>query len=159
MPLPSYLESELLRWMNHWKRKAASDYESISVSLLFSWLLAKHADNIFFPNVTELLKIIAVLPMRSTGAERSFSCIRRIYTWLRNTMTTERLSNLAIITMHANAVTIDKCVVCEKIVALHTLDEWRRLHFGRLGQRGISINFYFFYFVAFIVLQSAIRPS
>ena len=81
------------------------------------------------PKRVRKLKIMAVLPMRSTGAERSFSCIRRIHTWLHNTMTTERLSNLAIITMHANAVTIDRSVVCEKIVALHTLDEWRRLHF------------------------------
>ena len=38
-------------------------------------------DNIFFPNVKELLKILAVLP----------SCIWRIHTWLRNTMSTERL--------------------------------------------------------------------
>ena len=69
-------QSELFRWMNHWKRQEASDYESISVSSL----LAKHADNIFFPNVRELLKILAVLPMGSTEVERSFSCIWRIHT-------------------------------------------------------------------------------
>ena len=115
MPLPSSFESELFRWMNHWKRQEASDYESISVCSL----LAKHADNIFFPNVRELLKILAVLPMGSTEVERSFSCIWRIHTWLRNTMTTERLSDLAVIAMHANAVTIDRSVVCEKFVALH----------------------------------------
>lgn len=68
MPLPSSFENELFRWMNHWKRQEASDYESISVSTL----LAKHADNIFFPNVKELLKILAVLPMGSTEAERYF---------------------------------------------------------------------------------------
>ena len=34
MPLPSSFESELFRWMNHWKRQAASDYESISVSAI-----------------------------------------------------------------------------------------------------------------------------
>ena len=115
MPSPSSFESELFRWMNHWKRQEASDYESISLSTL----LAKHADNIFFPNVRENLKILAVLPMGSKDAERSFSCIRRIHTWLRNTMTTERLSGLAVIPMHANAITIDSVVVCEKCVALH----------------------------------------
>ena len=56
MSLPSSFESELFCWMNQWKRQAASDYESISVSLL----LAKQVDNIFFPNVRELLKILAV---------------------------------------------------------------------------------------------------
>ena len=87
MPLPSSFESELFCWMNQWKRQAASDYESISVSLL----LAKQVDNIFFPNVRELLKILAVLPMGSTEADEVVFSIRRIhtYTWLRNTMTTE----------------------------------------------------------------------
>ena len=64
MPLPSSFESELFCLMNQWKGQAASDYESISVSLL----LAKQVDNIFFPNVRELLKILAVLPMGSTKA-------------------------------------------------------------------------------------------
>ncbi|PFX20337.1 hypothetical protein AWC38_SpisGene15207 [Stylophora pistillata] len=63
MSLPSSFESELFRWMNQWKRQEASDYESISVSSP----LAKHADNIFFPNVRELLKILAVLPMHGGG--------------------------------------------------------------------------------------------
>ena len=34
-------------------------------------------------------------------------------------MTNKRLSDLAVITMHANVVTIDRSVVCEKFVALH----------------------------------------
>ena len=38
---------------------------------------------------------------------------------LRHTMTTERLSDLPVIAMHAKAVTIDRSVVCEKFVALH----------------------------------------
>ena len=91
VPLSSSFRSELFRWMNYRKCQAASDYESISVSTL----LAKPADNIFFPNIREL-KILAVLPVGSTEVERSFSSIRRIYTWLRNTMTTEQLSDLAI---------------------------------------------------------------
>ena len=31
MPLPSSFDSELFRWINHWKQQEASDYESISV--------------------------------------------------------------------------------------------------------------------------------
>ena len=34
-------------------------------------------------------------------------------------MTTERLSDLAVIAKHAKAVTIDRSVVSEKFVALH----------------------------------------
>ena len=51
--------------------------------------------------------------------ERSFSFMRRILTWLRIIMITERLSDLAVIAMYAKAVTIDRSVVCEKFVALH----------------------------------------
>ena len=115
VPLPSSFRSELFRWMNYWKYQAASDYESISVSAL----LAKHADNIFFPKIREL-KILAVSPVGSTEAERSFSSIRRIHTWPRNTMTTEQLSDLAVVAMNANTVTIDKRLVCDKLsVAQH----------------------------------------
>ena len=32
IPLPSSFDSELFRWINHWKQQEASDYESISVS-------------------------------------------------------------------------------------------------------------------------------
>ena len=59
--------------------------------------------------------------MESTEAEKSFSCILRVHAlgFAMTTMTTERLSDLAIIAMHAKAVIIDKSVVCEKFVALH----------------------------------------
>ena len=80
-----------------------------------SALLSKHADNIFFPNVRELLIILAVSPMESTEAERSFSSIRRIHTWLRSTMTTEQLSDLTVIAINANTVTIDKRLVYDKL--------------------------------------------
>ena len=67
IPLPSSFKSELFRWINYWKCQAASDYESISVSTL----LAKRANNIFFPNIREL-KILAVLPVGSTGRRGCF---------------------------------------------------------------------------------------
>ena len=91
------------------------DYESISVSSRNR----QHAKNIFVPNVRELLEILAFLPMESIDVERSFSFMQRILTWLRIIMITERLSDLAFIGTYANAVTIDRSVVCEKFVALH----------------------------------------
>ena len=69
-------------------------------------LLTSYADSTFFPNVRELLKILAVLPVGSTEAERSFSCLRRLHTWLRNTMKTDRLSDLAVIAMHGYTIPI-----------------------------------------------------
>ena len=63
-------------------------------------IIASHADGIFFPNVRELLKILAVLAIGSTEAERSFSSLSRLHTWLRLTMTTD--SDLSVIAMHGN---------------------------------------------------------
>ena len=36
-------------------------------------IIASHVDGVFFPNIRELLKILAALPIGSTEAERSFS--------------------------------------------------------------------------------------
>ena len=99
LPLPAAFESELFRWSNHWKRQEAMPDESVAS------IIASHADGIFFPNIPELLKILAVLPIGSTEAERSFSCLRRLHTWLRSTMTTDRLSDLSVIAMYGNTVT------------------------------------------------------
>jgi len=40
-----------------------------------------------FPQVTTLLKLLLVSPASSAEAERSFSALRRLKTWLRSTMT------------------------------------------------------------------------
>ena len=72
-------------------------------------LSAKHTDNIFFPNVRELLKRRRDHFLVFGGS---------IYIWVCNKMTTERLSDLAVIAMHANTVTIDRRLAYEKFVAL-----------------------------------------
>ena len=50
-----------------------------------------------FPNTVKLLKILITTPMTSSEAERCFSTLKRIKTFLRATMMNERLSTLAII--------------------------------------------------------------
>lgn len=74
-------------------------------------LLKLDANSIFYPNVRELLCILAVLPIGSTEAERSFSCLRQIHTWLRTTMTSDRLGNLGVIGMQGfnYEISIEKC--------------------------------------------------
>ena len=94
LPLPAAFESELFHWSNHWKRQEAMPDESV-VSII-----ASHADGIFFPNIPELLKILAVLPTGSTEVETSFPCLHRLHTCLRSTMTMDRLSDLPVIAVH-----------------------------------------------------------
>lgn len=49
-----------------------------------------------FPQVAHLLRLYLLVPVSSCSAERSFSCLRRLKTWLRNTMGQNRLSSLSI---------------------------------------------------------------
>lgn len=50
-----------------------------------------------FPTLHKLLKIYWTLPISSATAERSFSVVKRLKTYLRNSMGQERLSSLALI--------------------------------------------------------------
>ena len=49
------------------------------------------------PELSKAIKILAVIPATSCSAERSFSSLRRLKTYLRNSMGQERLSNLALL--------------------------------------------------------------
>ena len=50
--------------------------------------------------VITVCKLILVKPATSAAGERSFSTARRLKTWLRLTMTQERLCNLTILNSH-----------------------------------------------------------
>ena len=111
LPTPSAFEMEMSRWAHHCNH--VKEEKSVRS------LLSLHADATFFPNIRELLKILAVLPMGSTEAERSFSCVRRVHTWLRSTMSTERLSDLAVIAMHGHTIPINRENICKAFIEKH----------------------------------------
>ncbi len=52
------------------------------------------------PEVVKLLKMNGVFSLTSASAERSFSCLKRVKTYLRATMTQDRLSSLCRISIH-----------------------------------------------------------
>ena len=47
-----------------------------------------------YPSVRSAIQIIMELPSTTVKAERSFLCMKRVKTWLRSTMTSDRLSDL-----------------------------------------------------------------
>jgi hypothetical protein len=49
-----------------------------------------------FPEVEQLLRLLLVFPVTSCSAERSFSSLRRLKTWLRTTMLQPRLNAIAV---------------------------------------------------------------
>ena len=52
------------------------------------------------PEVVKLLKMNGVFSLTSASAERSFSCLKRVKTYLRETMTQNRLRSLCRISIH-----------------------------------------------------------
>ena len=53
-----------------------------------------------FPNVESLVRLLLVNPASSATAERSFSALRRLKTYLRATCGQQRLNNLALCSVH-----------------------------------------------------------
>ena len=52
------------------------------------------------PEIVKLIKIMLTVPVSSCTAERSFSALRRLKTFLRSTMTQTRLNDVALLNVH-----------------------------------------------------------
>ena len=52
------------------------------------------------PNLRKLLTIFATLPATTASSERSFSTMRRLKTYLRSPMGEQRLTSLALLSVH-----------------------------------------------------------
>ena len=57
-----------------------------------------------FENMVTLLQISLTLPVSSAHDERAFSCLKRVKTYLRSTMTETRTSDLAVIAINREVV-------------------------------------------------------
>ncbi|KAI5739458.1 hypothetical protein M8J77_019532 [Diaphorina citri] len=62
-------------------------------------ILMLHKDKDIYVEAYKLFALIATIPSTSVSVERSFSCLKRLKTYLRNSMTQERLTSLANITI------------------------------------------------------------
>lgn len=80
---------------------------------------------LFYPNIYILFQLYALIPVSVAGAERSFSVLKLIKTKLRNRTGDERLSNLAVISIHKN--------IAQKLNTQDIIDDFakskRRLNF------------------------------
>lgn len=62
----------------------------------------KNCPGELFPNINVLLRILLTLPVTTAEPERTFSCLKRIKTFLRNRMAEERLNGLAALNIHTS---------------------------------------------------------
>ena len=95
-------ENVVERWNVLWRgTKQELDSGQSDTSLLDNLLQALGTcDKDSFPNIHCLLVIACTLPISSAEAERSFSLLRRVKTYMRSTMSEECLSDLSVIAMH-----------------------------------------------------------
>ena len=79
--------------------------------------------------VEKLVRLLLVSPASSTEAERSFSALRRLKTWLRSTMKQPRLNALAVLHIHQDVLdSVDVDALIEEFVFKN---ETRRSMFGQ----------------------------
>ena len=86
------------KWDGHQGKKPIDPRQTLS-----------HADCAFY--IRELLKITCTLPVNNCECERSNSALKRLKVYLRSTMGHERLSGLALLTVH-----YDMDIDCEHIL-------------------------------------------
>lgn len=85
----SAVKSEFERWQKKWSTTPIDDCPKNAIESLQS------CSPTSYPNVNILLKIFATLPVTSCSCERSFSSLRVLKSYLRSTMSEDRLNGLA----------------------------------------------------------------
>jgi len=81
-----------------------------------------------FSECVKLLKIIIIVPMSSTAeSERCFSTLKRIKTFLRNTVDHDRLSSLAMLSIEKNFIVDIVNFNNNKVIDLFSISKERRL--------------------------------
>ena len=103
-------------------------YEKALVSSDESELLGLLDNAVFFPAVKCAITIFLTLPSTTCTVERSFSTMRRVKTWLRNTMSDDRLSGLCVLSVHRNWVNQNRDKFIDDVIDLYASDR-RRLQF------------------------------
>ena len=96
------------------------DTSNISVTKMFESLVnfgKNQSQKILLPEVTKLAKLFLVLPATNATSDRSFSAMKRIKTYLRNTTSGNRLNHCMLLHVHCkktdqlNMIEIDKEVI------------------------------------------------
>ncbi|GBM74494.1 hypothetical protein AVEN_25411-1 [Araneus ventricosus] len=109
------LSSELNLWINKWQYKEGPS------SALEALTFCRQSS---YPNVHVLLKILATLPVTTCTPERTFSSLRRLKTYLRNSTGEERLTGLALMSIHR-----DVLIITKKVINRFAAEKIRRLEF------------------------------
>ncbi|XP_052792424.1 52 kDa repressor of the inhibitor of the protein kinase-like [Mya arenaria] len=106
---------ECNRWTAKWTTTSLAPYLCLESSLGV-------ATEASYPNIRICMMILLCMPVSTATAERSFSTMKRVKTYLRNTMTTERLSGLGLLNIYQ-----ERNINVEQVVDAFARQEDRRL--------------------------------
>ena len=99
------LRAELVRWFRRGSATTETSDDMVkNVGVARAMLL---------PNVAFLLKLLATIPVSNAEAERSFSALKRLKTYMRSVMGQDRLTGLALMHVHCE-IEIDTEAVIDK---------------------------------------------
>lgn len=113
---PAILEAEFDFWKQKWINEKDGPNNPLAA--------LRECSEEFFPNIRVLLQIFAVLPVSTASVERSFSTLKRIKTYLRNSTGETRLTGLALLNIHRD-IPIDTNI----IINMFASKKERRLDF------------------------------
>ncbi|XP_008185833.1 zinc finger MYM-type protein 1-like [Acyrthosiphon pisum] len=85
------LPQEINLWKRKWTEKVDKDLPNSAIE---AYVKCNYE---YFPNISFLLKILATLPVSTATPERSFSTLKRLKNFLRNSSGQERLTGLALL--------------------------------------------------------------
>ena len=95
-----------------------------SIEEVRNYLIAKETPSGMFRVCKCLLKLLMIRPTSSVAFERRFSGLRRIKTWLRSTMSQERLNELLMCHIHPSI--LYDCSIDERMDNFNNMNDWRK---------------------------------
>ncbi len=115
---PETLRSQLVTFGIEFQRKVAlGDTKPNIFDIKKYFFSLTSAQKELLSQVCTVLKLVLIMPATNSTSERSFSALRRLKTYLRNTMSQERLNNLMILHIHKNITdTLDMKSICNEFV-------------------------------------------
>ncbi|XP_017465537.1 PREDICTED: 52 kDa repressor of the inhibitor of the protein kinase-like [Rhagoletis zephyria] len=94
------LKGEMTHWQYFWKQKTTNISKENSEIPLTALETLELCDKDVYPTIHALLRILCTMCVTNASAERSFSTLRRLKTWLRTAMLQQRLVGLALLNIH-----------------------------------------------------------
>ncbi|XP_050515128.1 52 kDa repressor of the inhibitor of the protein kinase-like [Diabrotica virgifera virgifera] len=119
--LDNFKEQSIL-WFDLWKNTEI-DAKALEKLNLIEVLEHEHA--CFLPSVAKAIQIALCLPPTTCTIERSFSTLKRVKTWIRNTMSNNRLSGLCLLSVHRRKIKENIENFMQKVIDLFAMDTRR----------------------------------